>query len=78
MTEKGHTAEEYTFPVRMHLGRMDNILRTVTFCGVLSFWRWVDCCLFAVNVEFLRIRGFLFRKGGRKNLSACRKYERNR
>ena len=38
--EKGETAEEYTFPVRMALGRMENILRTVTFCGVLSFWRW--------------------------------------
>ena len=36
--EKGYTAEEYTFPVRMSLGRMENILRTVTLCGVLSFW----------------------------------------
>ena len=39
--EKGYTAEEYTFPVRIALGRMENILRTVTFCGVLSFGRWV-------------------------------------
>jgi len=39
--EKGYTAEEYTFPVRMALGRMENILRTVTLCGVLSFWCWV-------------------------------------
>ena len=36
--EKGYTAEEDAFPVRMALGRMENILRTVTFCGVLSFW----------------------------------------
>ena len=36
--EKGYAAEEYTFPVRIYLGRTDNILRTVTFCGVLSFW----------------------------------------
>ena len=28
--EKGYTAEEYTFPVRIFLGRMENILRTVT------------------------------------------------
>ena len=56
--EKGYTAEEYTFPVRMALGRMENILRTVTLCGVLSFWLLV-CLPFAVNVEFLRIRGFL-------------------
>lgn len=39
--EKGYTAEEYAFPVRMALGRMENILRTVTLCGVLSFWRWL-------------------------------------
>ena len=57
--EKGYTAEEYTFPVRMALGRMENILRTVTLCGVLSFWLLV-CLPFSVNVEFLRIRGFLF------------------
>ena len=57
--EKGYTAEEDAFPVRMALGRMENILRTVTFCGVLSFWLLV-CLPFAVNVEFLRIRGFLF------------------
>ena len=30
MKEKGYTAEEYTFPVRIYLGRMENILRTVT------------------------------------------------
>ena len=64
--EKGYAAEEYTFPVRIALGRMENILRTVTFCGVLSFWCWVTCCLFAVNVEFLRIRGFLFQEKERK------------
>ena len=28
--EKGYTAEECTFPVRISLGRMENILRTVT------------------------------------------------
>jgi len=60
--EKGYTAEEYTFPVRIYLGRTEKILRTVTFCGVLSFWCWLFYCLFAVNVEFLRIRGFLFTK----------------
>ena len=41
VTEKGYAAEEYAFPVRIFLGRMENILRTVTFCGVLSFGRWV-------------------------------------
>ena len=30
MKEKGYTAEEYMLPVRIYLGRMDNILRTVT------------------------------------------------
>ena len=47
--EKGYTAEEYAFPVRIALGRMENILRTVTFCGVLSFWCWF-LLPFAVNV----------------------------
>jgi hypothetical protein len=64
--EKGYTAEEHAFPVRVALGRMENILRTVTFCGVLSFWCLVICCLFAVNVEFLRIRGFLLKRIERK------------
>lgn len=43
--EKGYAAEEYALPVRIFLGRMENILRTVTFCGVLSFGRWVFYCL---------------------------------
>ena len=45
MKEKGYTAEEYTLPVRINLGRMEKILRTVTVCGVLSFGRWVCFCL---------------------------------
>ena len=52
MKEKGYTAEEYTFPVRIALGRMENILRTVTFCGVLSFYGFLDVLSFAVNVGF--------------------------
>ena len=30
VTEKGYAAEEYTFPVRIYLGRTEKILRTVT------------------------------------------------
>ena len=60
--EKGFTAEEYAFPVRICLGRMDNILRTVTLCGVLSFWRWVLYLPFCRECwSFSEIRGFLFR-----------------
>ena len=48
--EKGYTAEECTFPVRISLGRMENILRTVTIMWsaiirALGFW-----LPFAVNV----------------------------
>lgn len=64
--EKGYAAEEYTFPVRICLGRMENILRTVTIMWSAIILAWCFCCLFAVNVEFLRIRGFLFQKTERK------------
>ena len=58
MTEKGYTAEEYAFPVRIALGRMENILRTVTFCGVLSFWCWVFVAVCRECWSFSEVRGF--------------------
>ena len=60
--EKGYTAEEYTFPVRIYLGRMEKILRTVTILWSAIIRALACLCVFAVNVEFLRIRGFLFQK----------------
>ena len=50
MKEKGYTAEEYAFPVRIFLGRMENILRTVTimWSAIIRALAWY--CLFAVNV----------------------------
>ena len=48
--EKGYTAEEYTFPVRIDLGRMEKILRTVTIMWSAIILALACCCLFAVNV----------------------------
>ena len=42
--EKGYTAEEQCVSRTYFSGAQEKILRTVTFCGVLSFWCWF-CCL---------------------------------
>ena len=76
--EKGYTAEEYTFPVRIYLGRMEKILRTVTILWSAIIRALASFCLFAVNVEFLRIRGFFVartereQKGNEKNEKNCK------
>ena len=75
MTEKGYTAEEYAFPVRIALGRMENILRTVTLCGVLSFWCLVFVAFCRECWSFSEIRGFLLekkKKGNEKNEKNCK------
>ena len=58
---KGPSAEASIADRAVVAGSSENICRTVTFRGVLSFWTQLALLpLVAVNVEFLRIRGFLF------------------
>ena len=61
--EKGYTAEEYTFPVRICLGCMENILRTVTIMWsaiIRALGLFLPFCRECWS--FSEIRGFLFEK----------------
>ena len=76
MKKKGYAAEEYAFPVRMSLGRMENILRTVTFCGVLSFCVLGFVAFYRECWSFSEIHGFFGnQKGNEKNEKNCKKDE---
>ena len=59
-------------------GPQENILRTVTFCGVLSFWCGLYVAFCRECWSFSEIRGFLFikeTKGTEKNEKKCKNDE---
>ena len=64
--EKGETAEVAEVSCAPAAGPSENICRTVTFRGVLSFGVFRVILPVAVNVEFLRIRGFFVERTERK------------